>query len=166
MTTIRQTEYHTTKSPFQSQPSNGDDDYPKYRQRSPHDGGFKAAVRNHEIDKVDSTLQYTNKLFLKIYDAHINVELCTSVKSIKYVTKYINKGRGQVTFTSIHLTNWNNFDLVAAFVVQKRFSELCLLIYTNEQKILLIFLIIYFTDTQILLWLPSDKMYNLVSFLF
>ncbi|GBP75845.1 hypothetical protein EVAR_53918_1 [Eumeta japonica] len=33
-----------------SQTSTADDGYPKYRRRSPDEGGFKATVGNHEID--------------------------------------------------------------------------------------------------------------------
>lgn len=40
-----------------------------------------------------------NKLLLKVFDGYINVELCSSIKSIKYVTKYINKGSDQATFS-------------------------------------------------------------------
>ena len=40
---------------FQGQTSTSDDGYPKYRRGSPHEGGFKATVRNHGID--NSTLQ-------------------------------------------------------------------------------------------------------------
>jgi hypothetical protein len=79
---------------FQNQTSTGDDGYPKYRRLSPDEGGHKATIRNHEID--NRWVVPYNKLLLKIYDAHINVELCSSVKSIKYVTKYINKGSDQV----------------------------------------------------------------------
>jgi ATP-dependent DNA helicase PIF1 len=42
-------------------------------------------------------------LFLsKKYDAHINVEICSSIRSIKYIHKYVLKGhdRAQVTFVS------------------------------------------------------------------
>ncbi|XP_045446746.1 uncharacterized protein LOC123654933 [Melitaea cinxia] len=88
--------------PYQSQTSTGDDDYPKYRRLSPEEGGRKAAIRNYEID--NRWVVPYNKLLLKIFEAHVNVELCSSVKSIKYVTKYINKGSDQATF-SLHSTN-------------------------------------------------------------
>ncbi|XP_045456077.1 uncharacterized protein LOC123665891 [Melitaea cinxia] len=88
--------------PYQSQTSTGDDGYPKYRRLSPEEGGRKAAIRNYEID--NRWVVPNNKLLLKIFEAHVNVELCSSVKSIKYVTKYINKGSDQATF-SLHSTN-------------------------------------------------------------
>lgn len=34
----------------------------------------------------------------KSFNAHINVEYCNSVKSVKYVCKYVNKGSNQTTF--------------------------------------------------------------------
>ena len=40
-----------------------------------------------------------NPLLSRIFDAHINVELCASVKSIKYVLKYVNKGSDQAMFS-------------------------------------------------------------------
>lgn len=38
-----------------------------------------------------------NPLLLHIFDAHINVEACHSVKSVKYICKYIVKGGDQAT---------------------------------------------------------------------
>ncbi|GBP77151.1 hypothetical protein EVAR_38730_1 [Eumeta japonica] len=83
--------------PFQTQTSTSDDGYPKYRRRSPDQGGQSATVRNYDID--NRWIVPYNPLLLKMFDAHINVELCSSIKSIQYVTKYINKGSDQATFS-------------------------------------------------------------------
>ncbi|GBP05743.1 ATP-dependent DNA helicase PIF1 [Eumeta japonica] len=82
---------------FQTQTITSDDGYPKYRRRSPEQGGKSATVRNRDID--NRWIVPYNRLLLKIFDAHINVELCNSIKSIQYVTKYINKGSDQATFS-------------------------------------------------------------------
>ncbi|XP_035217047.1 uncharacterized protein LOC118190448 [Stegodyphus dumicola] len=82
---------------FQTQTSTSDDRYPKYRRRSPEQSGQNGTIRNHDIDS--RWIVPYNLLLLKIFYAHINVELCNSIKSIQYVTKYINKGSDQVTFS-------------------------------------------------------------------
>jgi len=87
---------------FQSNTSSGDDGYQKYRRLSPKECGKTFTIRNHEID--NRWIVLYNKLLLEVFDGHINVELCSSVESIKYVTKYINKGSDQVTF-SVQLTD-------------------------------------------------------------
>lgn len=44
-----------------------------------------------------------NRLLCKIFNAHINVEICNSIKAIQYITKYINryinKSGDMATFT-------------------------------------------------------------------
>ena len=40
-----------------------------------------------------------NKLLLRSMNCHCNVELCMSIKSIKYVLKYVHKGCDQAMFT-------------------------------------------------------------------
>lgn len=37
-------------------------------------------------------------LLLRMFPAHINTEYCGSVKSIKYICKYVNKGSDQALF--------------------------------------------------------------------
>ncbi|GBO13310.1 hypothetical protein AVEN_163385-1 [Araneus ventricosus] len=60
--------------------------YPLYC-RCPGDTAF---VRGREMDN-RFVIPYNPYLLLK-YNAHINVEVCTSLSAVKYVYKYINKG--------------------------------------------------------------------------
>ncbi|XP_018803852.1 PREDICTED: uncharacterized protein LOC108978162 [Bactrocera latifrons] len=77
--------------------STSDDGYPKYHRRSPEQGWQIATVKNNDVD--NRWIVPYNPLLLKIFDVHINVELCNSIKSIQCVTKYINKGSDQATFS-------------------------------------------------------------------
>lgn len=77
----------------------GDDGYPTYRRRSPEDGGFTTVVKvASENVSVDNrwVIPYSPVLS-KTFNAHINVEYCSSVKSIKYICKYVNKGSDGIT---------------------------------------------------------------------
>ncbi|GBM64243.1 hypothetical protein AVEN_167268-1 [Araneus ventricosus] len=60
--------------------------YPLYRRR-PGDTEF---VRGREMDN-RFVVPYNPYLLLK-YNAHINVEVCTSLRAVKYIYKYIYKG--------------------------------------------------------------------------
>lgn len=74
----------------------GDDGYPQYRRRSPADGGFTIKINGIELD--NRWVVPYNPVLSRVFDAHINVELCNSVKSIKYICKYVNKGSDQAAF--------------------------------------------------------------------
>lgn len=80
----------------------GDDGYPTYRRRSPDDGGYTAIlkVRGQTEIVVDNrwVVPYCPVLS-RCFNAHINVEYCHSVKAIKYICKYINKGSDRATFS-------------------------------------------------------------------
>ncbi|UYV74016.1 hypothetical protein LAZ67_11001852, partial [Cordylochernes scorpioides] len=77
----------------------GNDGYPLYRRRSIEDGGksFKLKVLN-TIDVDNRWVVPYSPLLLKTYNAHINVEFCNSVKAIKYICKYVNKGSDMAVF--------------------------------------------------------------------
>jgi hypothetical protein len=73
----------------------GYDGYPLYRWRAPEDGGFTAKIEIRsgiEIDIDNRWVVPFSPFLSKIFRAHINVEYCNTVKSIKYVCKYVNKG--------------------------------------------------------------------------
>lgn len=81
----------------------GIDGYPLYRRRSPEDGGGTALIRMHNEDiQIDNrwVVPYS-PLLCKTFKAHINVEYCNSVKSIKYICKYVNKGSDMAVFQVI-----------------------------------------------------------------
>ncbi|KAL0284782.1 UNVERIFIED_CONTAM: hypothetical protein Sangu_2809000 [Sesamum angustifolium] len=72
------------------------DSYPIYRRRNDH---RSVALDNEGEVVVDNgwVVPYNPWLLLK-YDCHINVEICSSIKSIKYVYKYVYKGPDCIVF--------------------------------------------------------------------
>jgi hypothetical protein len=76
-----------------------EDGYPRYRRRSPEEGGNDCIKY-----KSDKRIQYTNadvapynKYLLFKYNCHINVEYCNSIQAIKYTLWYVNKGSDMAT---------------------------------------------------------------------
>lgn len=78
----------------------GNDGYPLYRRRSIDDNGKSTIVKvNRQDIEVDNRWVIPfSPLLCKAYKAHINVEFCHSVKSIKYICKYVNKGSDMAVF--------------------------------------------------------------------
>lgn len=78
----------------------GGDGYPLYRRRKPDDGGHTTIIKinNTEFEIDNRWVVPYNPLLSKMFKAHINVELCNSVKSIKYICNYINKGSDMAVF--------------------------------------------------------------------
>ncbi|CAF4691815.1 unnamed protein product [Rotaria sp. Silwood1] len=72
---------------FQNVTMANKDGYPRYRRR---DNGITITIGKYEIDN-RWIVPYNPYLLMK-YNAHINVEICATVKSIKYLFKYIYKG--------------------------------------------------------------------------
>ena len=82
--------------PFLQETQQNEDGYPSYRRRKPGQGGFETTIY---ISRTKQTVTIDNRwivpyspLLSKTFDAHINVEYCNSVKAIKNICKYVNKG--------------------------------------------------------------------------
>ncbi|KAL8621594.1 hypothetical protein ACOMHN_026265 [Nucella lapillus] len=89
----------TKKCPkaFHATTDQGEDSYPKYRRRSEEDGGHVGKLKNSVIITNQWVVPY-NPYLLHQFNCHINVEICRSIKSIKYVLKYVHKGTDQAVF--------------------------------------------------------------------
>ena len=72
--------------PLQQQTEFSVNGYPLYKRRGQH----RAELRNSTVN--DSWVVPHNLLLLMKFNCHMNVEICTTVKSVKYIFKYIHKG--------------------------------------------------------------------------
>lgn len=86
--------------PLLSDTVSGNDGYPTYRRRSPDENGktitLKVKEKNVVVD--NSWIVPYSPLLSKTFKTHCNVEFCNSIKSIKYVCKYVNKGSDMAVF--------------------------------------------------------------------
>jgi hypothetical protein len=63
-----------------------------YRRR---DDGRKEMVRGHMLD--NRWVVPYNPYLIRTFNCHINVEACSSIKSVKYLFKYIYKGHDRAS---------------------------------------------------------------------
>jgi hypothetical protein len=84
--------------------------FPLYRRRSPHEGGFTHPVtKNGVTTHIDNrwVVPYSPYFLLK-YNAHINVEICAGISSVKYLYKYVYKGHDKIQMTIAPVQNNDN----------------------------------------------------------
>ncbi|KAL5543450.1 hypothetical protein UlMin_007234 [Ulmus minor] len=74
--------------------------YPKYKRRNDNQ---TVKVRGHYLDN-QWVFPYNPYLLAK-FNCHINVEICSTVKAVKYLYKYIYKGHDRIAF---HINSNNN----------------------------------------------------------
>ncbi|GBN10719.1 hypothetical protein AVEN_261934-1 [Araneus ventricosus] len=93
---------------LQKETAHNENGYPQYRRRYPADRSETTTIklRNGDYATVDNNwvVPYSS-ILAKIFNAHINVEACSSVREINHICKYFNKGRDQAIF------NFKNTDL-------------------------------------------------------
>ena len=90
---------------FCNETSTGSNGFPEYRRRSPENGGFTGKKECYKDAIIDNqwVVPYNPGLLLK-YNCHLNVEVCATIASIKYLYKYIYKGNDKA-FISIKNAN-------------------------------------------------------------
>ncbi|KAL4590838.1 hypothetical protein LXL04_003781 [Taraxacum kok-saghyz] len=81
-------------------PDPGNDSYPLYRRR---DDGVVKKVRDKILDN-RWVVPYNPKL-LMMFNCHLNVEVCSSIKSVKYAFKYVYKGHDNKLSTLIQMNH-------------------------------------------------------------
>jgi hypothetical protein len=87
----------------------GNDGYPMYRRRSPDDNGrtITTKVKGNDFLIDNIWIVPYSPLLSKTFKAHCNVEYCNSVKSIKYICKYVTKGSDMAVF-GVQTADTNN----------------------------------------------------------
>lgn len=98
--------------PFANETTTKEDGYPNYRRRSPSDGGqiYRRQVRDQWVEVDNRFVVPYSPVLSRALQAHVNVEYCSSVKSIKYICKYITKGSDMI---SMELKN--KYDEIMAY---------------------------------------------------
>ncbi|GFU44116.1 helitron_like_N domain-containing protein [Trichonephila clavipes] len=86
--------------PFSTETVTGEGGYPFYRRRSPENSGIRSTIqsRANSIDIENRWVVPFSPVLSRNFRAHINVELYRSIKSIKYICKYVYKGSDLAVF--------------------------------------------------------------------
>jgi hypothetical protein len=78
---------------FCDETSVGEDGYPLYRRRDHPHTAFERVVGRQTVTVDNRWVVPYNPYLTRRYKCHVNVEVCSSIKVIKYLYKYIYKGR-------------------------------------------------------------------------
>ncbi|UYV63010.1 hypothetical protein LAZ67_2002837, partial [Cordylochernes scorpioides] len=101
----------------------GFDGYPRYRRRAPENGGLKGKLKGRGNTKIKVDKKWVvpySPLLSRMFKALINIEYCNSVKSIKYICKYVNKGNDMAIFG---LSKENTNDEISQYLLGRYISS-------------------------------------------
>nr|XP_027075846.1 uncharacterized protein LOC113699685 [Coffea arabica] len=88
--------------------NHGEDSYPYYRRMG---DGKKVKVRRFTLD--NRWVVPYNPYLLALFDCHMNVEICSTIKLVKYLYKYVFKGHDLVHLPNQQLVSFSkNSDLL------------------------------------------------------
>ena len=102
----------------------GHDGYPLYKRLSKEQGGheFTLVTRSHTFLIDNRWIVPYNPVLLRIFNAHINVEIANSIKAIKYVCKYVYKGSDLASYR-LAKENKDSGDEVTSYEVGRYISS-------------------------------------------
>ncbi|WVZ94526.1 hypothetical protein U9M48_040407 [Paspalum notatum var. saurae] len=88
----------------------GKDSYPVYRRC---EDGSKQKARGHELD--NRWVVPYNPFLLRYFNCHINVEVCSSTKAVKYLYKYLYKGHDRASVSVNEADGQGNIDEIKMY---------------------------------------------------
>ncbi|XP_072380799.1 uncharacterized protein [Diabrotica undecimpunctata] len=120
----------------------GNDGYPLYRRQSTADNGRSTIVKlNQQYIELDNRwIVPCSPILSKTFKAHINVKSCHSVKSIKYICKYVTKGDDKAVI-GINAENSNDEVIqyqIGRYVSSNEAGEYFLFLFMRDTLLLFI----------------------------
>ncbi|XP_042944678.1 uncharacterized protein LOC122278566 [Carya illinoinensis] len=88
----------------------GNDCFPIYKRCN---NGRTAKIRGHDLD--NRWVVPYNPYLLAMFDCHIYVEICSTIKAVKYLYQYIYKGHDRVAFNLVSEQSTQQIDEIERF---------------------------------------------------
>ncbi|XP_071913922.1 uncharacterized protein [Coffea arabica] len=85
--------------------------YPEYRRR---DDGVQIKIKSTLLD--NRWVVPYNPYLLAKFDCHLNVEICSTIKAVKYIYKYIYKGHDRTSFSVVNNKSDSEIDEIKQYV--------------------------------------------------
>ncbi|XP_060970241.1 uncharacterized protein LOC115715135 [Cannabis sativa] len=163
MTTKGNCRNHYPKS-FYSMISLGQNSYANYKRR---DNGDTISIRKVILDN-RWVVPYNSYLLAK-FDCHLNVKICSTIKAIKYLYKYIYKGHDRVAFNvtlqddTSTINEIDNFQC-ARWVSPPKAAWRIYRFYLNEMHPVVYSLQFYLENKQLVSFKNFDKLSNIAKY--